>query len=83
MSTVRNLPPLEVGATYVAADFQAFEYSAALLTGSEARMILHLKNGTTIGLPTSETELARLSSVLMHAFPKQAFAFAKERGWVS
>ena len=57
--TAKNLPPLEVGTAYQAADFERFEYIGAALTGSKAIVRLHLKNATTIDLPTSDDELRR------------------------
>ncbi len=79
--TKRSLPPLEVGKAYEATDFARFEYFGAKLTGSEAILRLHLKNGTTIDLPTSDDELRRLMIVLCEAFPSAAAAHVKMRGW--
>jgi hypothetical protein len=78
----RNLPPLEVGRAYVAADFQSFEYLSAKLTGSTAILRLHLKNGTTIDLPASDAELLRLMAMLCDAFPPGAVEIFRQRGWI-
>jgi hypothetical protein len=77
----RNLPPLEVGTPYVAADFQEFEYVGSLLTGSTSILRLHLKNGTTIDLPASDDALRYLLTILCEAFPRVATAHVRERGW--
>ena len=71
----KNLPPLEVGQEYVAADFERFEYFGAALTGSEAILRLHLRNGTTIDLPTTDDALKHLLVVLCDAFPPAAIDF--------
>jgi hypothetical protein len=65
----RNLPPLEVGTTYRASDFEYFEYMSSRLTGQAAILRLHLKNGTIVELPTTEAELRRLQTVLNAAYP--------------
>jgi hypothetical protein len=78
----RNLPPLEVGTAYIAQDFEYFEYFGSKLTGSEAILRLHLKNSTTIDLPTNDDELQRLALVLCEAFGPGVIAHLKERGWV-
>lgn len=78
----KNLPPLQVGTAYEAADFQKFEYCGAMLTGSTAILRLHLRNGTTIDLPASDDELRRLLVVLCEAFGPVAVAHLKKRGWV-
>ena len=59
--TQQNLPPLKVGTAYRATDFERFEYFGAALTGAEAILRLHLKNGTTIDLPTKDDEMKRLA----------------------
>ncbi len=82
MPAKRKLPPLEVGQAYEAADFESFEYSGAALTGSTAILRLHLTNGTTIDLPTSDDELRRLMYMLCDAFPPAAVDLFRERGWV-
>ena len=82
MSQKRMLPPLEVGQAYEAADFESFEYSGAKLTGSTAILRLHLKNGATIDLPTTDGELRRLMYMLCDAFPPAAVELFRERGWV-
>jgi hypothetical protein len=76
-----NLPPLEVGKAYVAADFERFDYCGSMLTGSKAILRLHLKNGTTIDLPSSDEELKRLLFLLCEAFGSSAVAHLKARGW--
>jgi hypothetical protein len=78
----KNLPPLEVGKAYVAADFERFDYSGSKLTGSKAILRLHLKNGTTIDLPTSNAELKRMAIVLCDAFGPYVIKHLKSRGWV-
>lgn len=78
----KNLPPLEVGQAYVAADFERFEYWGSKLTGQEAILRLHLKNGTTIDLPASDDELRRLMEMLCDAFPPAAVALFRNRGWI-
>jgi hypothetical protein len=77
----RNLPLLEVGKAYVAADFERFEYSGSVLTGSKAILRLHLKNGTTIDLPTSDEELKHLATTLCEAFGPHVIEHLKSRGW--
>ena len=78
----RNLPPLEVGQAYTATDFESFEYLGSALTGSKAILRLHLTNGTTIDLPTSDDELKRLLIFLCEAFGPDAIDHLKMRGWV-
>ena len=82
MSRKKNLPPLEVGQAYEAADFESFEYFGAALTGREAILRLHLKNGTTIDLPATDDELRRLMYMLCDAFPPAAVDLFRERGWI-
>jgi hypothetical protein len=78
----KNLPPLDTGTAYTAADFERFEYSGSALTGSKAILRLHLKNGTTIDLPTSDEELEHLLVNLCEAFPQKAIGHLKMRKWV-
>jgi hypothetical protein len=66
----KPLPPLPAGTAYVAAEFEAFDYSGGALTGSRPILHLNLKNGTTIDLPTTDDELKRLRNVLNAAFPQ-------------
>lgn len=66
----KPLPPLATDTAYVAADFELFEYSGALLPGSKPTLRLHLKNATIIDLPTTDDELKRLRNVLNAAFPQ-------------
>lgn len=80
--SLKPLPVLEVGQAYSAADFDRFEYSSARGPGGSATLRLHLSNGTTIHLPTSDQELARLMLVLVEAFPEAAIAHLKARNWV-
>lgn len=77
----RPLPPLEAGIAYRAQDFERFEYFGAALTGEAAILRLHLKNGTTLDLPTNGEELKRLMYVLIAAFGNDAIAFLKKSGW--
>lgn len=76
------MPPLLAGTAYVAADFEAFDYSGAALTGSRPILHLNLKNGTTIDLPTTDDEMKRLMRVLCEAFPQHAIDYVKQR-WPS
>ena len=78
----KNLPPLQVGMAYEAADFERFEYCGAMLTGSTAILRLHLKNGTTIDLPANDDELKRLALVLCEAFGPHVIEHIKSRKWV-
>jgi hypothetical protein len=78
----RNLPPLEVGTAYAATDFERFEYFGSALTGSKAILRLHLKNATTIDLPTSDDELRHLLVMLCEAFGPDAIAHLRSRGWI-
>lgn len=78
----RNLPPLEVGQAYTAADFERFEYFGAKLTGKEATLRLHLKNGTTIDLPTKDDELRHLLRALCDAFGPEAISHLRGRKWI-
>ena len=80
--TGKNLPPLEVGTAYVAADFEEFEYCGSILTGSKAILRLHLKNGTTIDLPASDDELRRLAVILCAALGPYVIDHLKKQGWV-
>jgi hypothetical protein len=72
MVSIRNprkpLPPLAIETNYEAADFDHFEYFGAKLTGSKAILRLHLKNGTTIDLPSSDDALKHLLVLLIEAF---------------
>jgi hypothetical protein len=77
-----NLPPLEVGRPYVTSDFEWFEYCGGALSGEEPILRLHLKNGTTLDLPTTEEELNRLLFVLIDAFGPKAIEHLKERRWI-
>jgi hypothetical protein len=78
----RNLPPLEVGTAYRAQDFESFEYFGSKLTEREAILRLHLKNETTIDLPTNDDELKRLLRVLIAAFGDEAIAHLRELRWI-
>ena len=69
LSPRKPLPILLAGTAYVAAEFEAFDYSGAVLAGSKPILHLNLKNGTTIDLPTTDEELKRLRNVLNAAFP--------------
>jgi hypothetical protein len=80
--SVRNLPPLEARTPYQATDFESFEYFGAGLTGSKAILRLHLKNETTIDLPTTDDELRHLLVILCEAFGSDAIAHLKSRGWI-
>ena len=78
----KPLPPLAIETNYVAADFESYEYFGAMLTGSKAILRLHLKNGTTIDLPSSDDELKRLLVMLSEAFGPHVIAHLKNRGWI-
>jgi hypothetical protein len=78
----RSLPPLQVGKAYEATDFERFDYFGSKLTGSKAILRLHLKNATTIDLPTSDDELRHLLVILCEAFGPTAVEHLKMRGWV-
>ena len=80
--SAKNLPPLEVGAAYQAVEFDHFEYVGSALTGSKAILRLHLKNKTTIDLPTNDNELHRLLRVMIDAFGPIAIAHLEERNWI-
>ena len=75
-------PPLllKVGTVYEAAEFERFEYSGGLLTGSKPILRLHMKNGTIIDLPTTDDELRHLLVNLCEAFPEAAVSHLKMRG---
>lgn len=81
MSTRKPLI-LEVGTPYVAADFSDFEYLGAALTGSKAILRLHMKNGTTLDLPTSDEALKHLLVLLCDAFGPAAIEHLKMRRWI-
>jgi len=78
----KNLPPLAVGQAYTAQDFERFEYFGSALTGQTAILRLHLKNRTTIDIPTTDDELRRLMYVLCDSFPPAAVELFRKRGWV-
>ena len=75
----KNLPPLEAHTPYKATEFRSFEYFGSKLTGSEAILRLHLKNATTIDLPTTDGELQRLAIVLTEAFAPFVIGHLKSR----
>jgi hypothetical protein len=79
---MKNLPPLAVGQAYQAADFESFDYAGSKLTGSKAILRLHLKNKTTIDLPTTNDELHVLLRLLCDAFGPVAIAHLKNRKWI-
>ncbi len=73
----RNLPPLEVGATYRLREFQSWEFEAQSLhrgqTGEDVAILrLHLANSTKLDIPISDEQLKNLMNVLMAAFPRAA-----------
>ena len=80
----KNLPPLEVGKAYIAAEFDHFEYVGSKLMPSEQPTILrlHLRNGTTIDLPVRDSELRRLALVMAAAFPQEIIDDFSSKGWV-
>ena len=81
----RNLPPLEVGQAYQAAEFERFELARLFPDAQGERkaiLRLHLKNSTTIDLPTSDAELGRLAVVLTEAFGPLVIEHLRERGWI-
>jgi hypothetical protein len=80
--TRKPLPLLAIGTAYEAADFERFEYSRVGKSDTEAILRLHLKNGTTIDLPTTHDELKHLLVILCESFPDVAVAHVKMRRWV-
>lgn len=79
---MKNLPPLEVGQAYRAQDFERFEYDHLFQGEQKAILRLHLKNATTIDIPTNDAELKRLMHVLISSFGEDAVAFLREMKWV-
>ena len=82
----RFLPPLEVGTTYRARDFESFEFSRQslhqTLTGEDIAILrLLLANETKLEIPVSDEDLKLLMRNLMESFPADAVEYAKERGW--
>lgn len=78
----KPLPSLEVGTAYEAVGFERFEYSHASLSGGATILRLHLKNGTTLDLPTSDEALKNLLTMLCDAFGPHAVAHLRSRGWI-
>jgi hypothetical protein len=78
----RPLPPLATHTNYKATDFESFEYFGAALTGSKAILRLHLKNETTIDLPSSDDDLKHLLVILIEAFGPHAIEHLKMRKWI-
>jgi hypothetical protein len=78
----KQLPPLATGTAYVASDFERFDYFGALLAGGKPILRLHLKNETTLDLPTTDDELRHLLLILCEAFPTVAMSRLKERGMI-
>ena len=78
----KNLPPLEVGQAYLAADFEKFEYFGAALTERGAILRLHLSNGTTIDLPSADDELKYLLFSLCDAFGPDVIEHLRARQWI-
>jgi hypothetical protein len=80
----RPLPPLATETNYEAVDFEHFEYFGTALQppGSKAILRLHLKNGTTIDLPSSDDALKSLMINLIGAFGPDAIAYLKGMKWV-
>lgn len=83
--TKKNLPLLEVGQAYVAAEFDHFEYVGSKLmpSGQLAILRLHLRNGTTIDLPVRDAELLRLAHVMAGAFPQEIIDDFRSKGWIN
>ena len=84
--TRRNLPPLEVGTTYRATDFEGFDFAARSLnksvTGEDTAILrLRLANATILEIPASDEDLLYLMRVLMEAHTNEAKAHAKTRQW--
>ena len=73
----RNLPLLEVGIAYLAQDFESFEFSRLFQGEGKATLRLHLKNKTTLDLPTTDADLQRLAVVLAEAYPAHVIAHLK------
>ncbi|HXP74640.1 MAG TPA: hypothetical protein VN823_10890 [Stellaceae bacterium] len=78
----KNLPPLQVGQAYEATDFERFDFVRYPQPGSKAILRLHLKNGTTVDLPTTDDELRRLALTLCAAFAEAVIADLRQRGWI-
>jgi hypothetical protein len=78
----KPLPPLATRTNYEATDFERFEYLGAALTGSKAILRLHLKNGTTIDLPSTDDVLKHLLGTLIDAFGPHAIEHLKMRKWI-
>ena len=78
--SILPLPPLEVGRTYRASDFERIEYSSGFLGETRATFRLHLKNGTSIDLPATAEDARHLLVVLCEAFPESAIAQLKASG---
>ena len=80
----KNLPPLEVGKAYIAAEFDHFEYVSSKLvpSGQSAILRLHMRNGTTIDFPVRDSELRRFALVMASAFPKEIIDYFSSKGWV-
>jgi hypothetical protein len=78
----KPLPPLAIDTNYEASDFESYEYFGAKLTGSKAILRLHLKNGTTIDLPSTDEQLTRLLVMLCDAFGPDAISHLKSRNWI-
>jgi hypothetical protein len=79
----KPLPPLATETNYVAADFESFEYFGSTLRGgSKAILRLHLKNGTTIDLPSSDDALKFLLVNLIEAFGSHAIERLKALKWI-
>lgn len=84
--SLRNLPPLAAGTAYRVADFERFDLFPPMAgTGpfSEAAILrLHLKNGTRLDVPASDTQLQQLAVLFAEAYGPTVIEHLKERGWV-
>lgn len=74
---------LEAGRAYSASDFETFEYSGERQSGREAKFRLHMKNGSIIDLPASDSTMRLLAIQLAEAFGPDVIAHLRMRGWVS
>ncbi len=84
--TRRNLPPLEVGTTYRAQDFEYLEFASQKfhreVTGEDTAILrLLLANATILEIPVSDSDLEHHMRLLMEAYPEKAIEHVKTRGW--
>lgn len=85
--TAKNLPPLQVGQTYRATEFQGFAFSAHSLhkavTGEDTAILrLRLSNETILEIPAQTEDLHYLLRTLIEAYGSVAIEHLKARGWI-